>query len=69
MVDQKKFEEGLKTMPKFLIVVCIIMWYICHHDCIAGHSLGTLLYPKTKNLNTIHLRSFLQLLQKVQVSG
>ena len=45
------------------------MWYICYYYCIAGHSLGALMHLKTKTLNDVHLRSFVQLLQKVQVSG
>ena len=44
----------------------VYMWYICYWYCITGHSLGALIYLKTK---TQHLSSFLQLLQKVQVSG
>ena len=45
-------------MPKFLIA----MWYICYSYIIAGHSLGALMYLKTK---TLHLSSFIQLLEKV----
>ena len=45
------------------------MWYICYYYCIAGYSLGALLYLKTKTPNILHLRSFHQLLRKVQVSG
>ena len=45
------------------------MWYICYCYFIAGHTLSALLYLKAKTLNILHLRGFLQLLQKVQVSG
>ena len=45
------------------------MWYIFYCYCIAGHSLGALMYLKTKIINISHLRGFLQLLQKNQVSG
>ena len=37
-----------EDMPKFLIVMC----YICYCYCIAGHSLGTLVYLKTKTLKS-----------------
>ena len=40
--------------------------YICYS--IAGHSLGALMYLKTKTLKNVHLISFIQLLQNVQVS-
>ena len=47
------------------------MWYmyICYCYCIAGHSLGALMYLKTKTLrlrNVYDLSSFLELLQKIQ---
>ena len=45
-------------MPKFLIA----MWYICYSYIIAGHSLGALMYLKTKTLQNVHLSSFIQLL-------
>ena len=48
------------------------IWYICYCYCIAGHSLGALVYLKTKlKLKTKqqrHLSSFFQLPKKVQVS-
>ena len=48
------------------------MWllvYLLLFKCIAGHSLGALMYLKTKTQQRHHLSSFLQLLQKVQVSS
>ena len=42
---------------------------ICYFCCIVGHSLGVLMDLKIEILNIFHHRSFLQLLQKVQVSG
>ena len=41
-----------EAMPKFLIVMCIYMWYIGYCYCISGHSLGALMYLKTKTLNS-----------------
>ena len=55
-------------MPKFLIVMCICGIFATV-KCIAGHSLGALMYLKTKTQQRHDLSSFLQLLQKVQVSG
>ena len=55
-------------MPKFLIVMCICGIFATV-KCIAGHSLGALMYLKTKPQQLQHLSSFLQLLCKVQVSG
>ena len=56
-------------MPKFLIVMCICGIFATV-KCIAEHSLGALMYLKTKTqCEGHHLSSFLQLLQKVQVSG
>ena len=51
-------------MPKSLIVMCT-----CGIFVTITLLWGTLLYLKTKTLNVIHLHSFLQLLQKVQVLG
>ena len=59
-LSKKKDKEA---MPKFLIV----MWYICY--CyIVGRSLGAPMYLKTKTVQIVHLSSFIQLLQIVQVS-
>ena len=59
----KKREEGQEIIPKFMIV------YIYHCYCIVGHSLGALMYLKPKTLSNVYLNSFLQLHQKIQVSG
>ena len=61
------FYDLLVDLKKKMLYVH--MWYIFYCYCIAGHSLGTLMYLKTKIINISHLRGFLQLLQKVQVSG
>ena len=45
------------------------MWYICYCYCNAGNSFGALMYLRAKTLKNVHHRIFLQLLQKVQVSG
>ena len=55
-------------MPKFLIVMCIYGIFATV-KYIAGHSLGALMYLKTKTQQRHHLSSFLQLLRKGQVSG
>ena len=55
-------------MPEFLIVMCICGIFATV-KCIAGHSLGALMYLKTKTEQRHHLSSFLHLLRKVQVSG
>ena len=55
-------------MHKFLIVMCICGIFATV-KCIAGHSLSALMYLKTQTQQRHHLSSFLQLLQKVQVSG
>ena len=65
LVDLKKVQEGPEDMAKFLI----FMWYICYCYIIAGRSLGALMYLKNKTLQNVHLTSFMQLLQNVQVSG
>ena len=39
---------GPEAMPKFLIVMYMYDQYICYCYCIAGHSLGALVYLKTK---------------------
>ena len=51
-------------MPKYLIVMCICGMFATI-KCIGGHSLGALMYLKTKTQQRHHLSSFLQLLQKV----
>ena len=55
-------------MLKFLIVMCICGIFATV-KCIAGHSLGALMYLKTKTQQRHHLNSCLQLLKKVQESG
>ena len=55
-------------MPKFLIAMCICGIFATA-KCIAGPSLGALMYLKIKTQQRHHLSSFLQLLQKLQVSG
>ena len=55
-------------MPKFLIVMCICGIFATV-KCIAGHSLGALIYLKTKTQQLHYLSSFFQLLREVQVSG
>ena len=51
-------------MPKFLIVMCICGIFATVTVRIAGHTLGALMYLKTKTLKDVHLSSFLQLLRK-----
>ena len=46
---------------------CCVTYLRCYS--IAGHSLGALMYLKTCYIRIQHLSSFIQLLQKVQVSG
>ena len=55
-------------MPKFLIVMCICGIFATA-KCIAGHSLGALIYLKNKTQQLHYLSSFFQLLREVQVSG
>ena len=54
-------------MTKFLIVMCICGIFATV-KCIAGHSLGALMYLKTKTQQRHHLSSFLRMLRKVQES-
>ena len=60
---------AMPKLKKLIYDCCVHIWYICYCWCIAGHSLDALMYLKTKTLNIIHLHNFLQLLQKVHVSG
>ena len=66
-LHHKKDNQGPEAIAH--ISDCYVhMWYISYCCCIVGHSLGALMYLKTKTLWNIHLSSFLQLLQKAQVS-
>ena len=44
--------SGPEAMPKFLIVMCIYGVFAKYCFCIAGHSLGALVYLKNKIFNS-----------------
>ena len=66
LVDFEK-KRRRKAMPNFFILMCICGIFSTV-KCIVGHSLGALMYLKTKTQQRHHLSSFLQLLQKFQMS-